>query len=309
MRNNDKAHSAPVSGEERTQPIVLIAQLLQETTHMRQANEVFSWLAQAMTQRWHIPVVQLWTPQNYRMGHVQTELQATASQRPALPQQVHMNRQTAAIVEHFLREQKSSLPLPVTSVFPAPQAQALARYRLHYWAGYFLKNENLSLPASDEARTDKVATPLSILATFFTQSIPSPRLLRSIGFLTDQAVRIAIQRGFLTPKSATSSLSKLSRRALSLNDLIPQNTQDLAQFQAQNPFSHAVIIPDRKARHLYAAIDGKKNVAQLAQLGHLDQKEISEALHYLFDLQQIRFHTPEGEIIDGSPFQFHKEAD
>src|SRR5258707_1280762 len=107
MGNINHAHSVPLSGEERRQPIVLIAQLLQETTHMRQANEVFSWLAQAMAQRWHIPVVQIWTPQNYRMGHVQTELQATASQNPALPQQVHMNRRTVAVVEHFLHEQKS----------------------------------------------------------------------------------------------------------------------------------------------------------------------------------------------------------
>ena len=148
--SNNEIPFSSAQGGERTQPIVLIAQLMQEAAHMRHIDEVFSWLAQAMAQRWHIPVVHLWSEQNYRTGQVQTELRAAASQNPALPQQVHMNHQTPGMVEHFLREQKSSLPLPVTNILPASQAQMLVYYQLNYWAGYFLKNDELLLPVHGE---------------------------------------------------------------------------------------------------------------------------------------------------------------
>ena len=163
-----------------------------------------------------------------------------------------------------------------------------------------------SFPYTVNSTHEKVVTPLHVLVSFFTQSVPSPRLLRSVGFLSEQAIRIAANQGLFAPKNPARPVSlfeKLSQHTLSLSDLIPQRTQDLAQFQAQNPFSHAVIISDKSARRLYSAIDGEKNVAELAQLGHLDQKEVKEALRYLFDLQLLRFRTPTGETVEDSPFQ------
>jgi len=82
--------------------------------------------------------------------------------------------------------------------------------------------------------------------------------------------------------------------------MIPCRAQNIEQLQASNPFASALIIHEKDARRLYSAIDGQKNIVELAQITHLGTQDMINALLYLVRLRQIRFQDPEGNPIESS---------
>jgi hypothetical protein len=145
-----------------------------------------------------------------------------------------------------------------------------------------------------------------MVVTLFTQSPLSNDQARATRFTLDQMLRIINSRGFLSNPSAEAiAAEKLAverSSSTALAKIIPQRTQNIEQHQASNPFAHATVIADKNARRLYAAIDGNKNISELTQITHFDQKELIDALSSLFKEQKIHFYTPEGEAIKNFPF-------
>ncbi len=74
---------------------------------------------------------------------------------------------------------------------------------------------------------------------------------------------------------------------LALNKLIPHRNEDAHLMSSRNPLSGSVVISDKQARRLYAAIDGQKNVEELSTVTNLDVKEVSKALQLLLDQHLI----------------------
>src|SRR6266566_3909361 len=80
--------------------------------------------------------------------------------------------------------------------------------------------------------------------------------------------------------------------SLTLNKLIPHRSEDANLMSSSNPLSRSVVISDKQARRLYAAIDGQKNVEELCMVIHLDVKQAPKVLQLLLDQQLIHLYGP-----------------
>ena len=80
--------------------------------------------------------------------------------------------------------------------------------------------------------------------------------------------------------------------SLTLNQLIPHRSEDANLMSSSNPLSRSVVISDKQARRLYAAIDGQKNVEELCMVIHLDVKQAPKVLQLLLDQQLIHLYGP-----------------
>ena len=89
---------------------------------------------------------------------------------------------------------------------------------------------------------------------------------------------------------------------LALQKLIPRRSEDPDLLRLSNPLDGSVIIPDRQARRLYAAIHGRQTVDELCSISHLNMKEIHRALQILLAQHRIQLYTPDGKRVDSSLF-------
>ena len=84
--------------------------------------------------------------------------------------------------------------------------------------------------------------------------------------------------------------------------LIPHRVEDADLLTTSNPLSGSVAISDKQARHLYAAIDGRKNVEELCKFTRLDMIEVYKALQTLLAQHRIQLYTPPELLTDTSLF-------
>src|SRR5579859_1077158 len=297
MGYHKDASFSPGPRGESVHPLALVARLMQSAPDMHDADEVFRWLSDALVQGLNSSVVQCWTAQVQSTGRSQMAVRAVASQKPSLPQQIYLNSQVAAVIERFLQQPRHVVLSPVTNIFSPPHAHILAQYGLHYWGGYLLRSGALFPPHNTGSAAGGIAPSLTLVVSFFTPSPLSQQLLRTIHFLSGQALRVATSRGFLS-----SVISHPRPAQLSFSDLIPHRAENIEEAQADNPFAGARIISQKKARRLYSAVDGEKTVAELAELTHLEQQEMREALSYLLRQHQIRLHERGGTPVERAAF-------
>lgn len=91
-------------------------------------------------------------------------------------------------------------------------------------------------------------------------------------------------------------------RQLALQKLVPYRSEDPDLLRSSNPLDGSLIIPDRQARRLYAAIDGLQTVDELCSITHLDMREVHKALQILLAQHRIQLYTRDGKRVDGSLF-------
>lgn len=302
MRNSDSEH--PLSDSpEGMQPVVLVQQLMQQIVRMQHVDEVLQWLSQALVGHLHIPLVQIWITQEYENKSSRTELRAIANPNTLGPQQIHINRQIASLIERLLTERHGCPVRSVLQLFPPAQAQLLVQAGLHYWSGEFLELGVLLPPSNGAPPAGQKATPLKMVIALFTSQTLSSGQERASNFLAKQALRIATTRGLLLPLSQTPSVhppGSAPKQAPQLVDLLPRRTPKMEELQGLDPFTSAAIIPDKKVRRLYSLINGQRAVAQLALQADLDQKKMVEALRMLLEQHLIQFYTASGEAIEAS---------
>jgi hypothetical protein len=286
------------------QPIALVSQLRRQVLQMHSIDEVFSWLSHTMVHQWHIPLVQFWAAQAYRTGQIRLELRTVASEDPSLPAAIHVNQQVVDVIQRLLQERRGVSPLPATNVFSPSQVEALAHYNLHYWAGYFIGND-LLLPPKKEAAGERISTPISMIISLFLQNLPSERLGRALDFTFRHSLLAATSQGFLTTSPARTS-SDIPAESVSqhiqptLATLIPHRSESIEAMRAGNPFANATILPDKNTRRLYSLVNGHRDVATLAHLADLQQKEMEEAIRLLLQQEKIELHDFKGNSIDAS---------
>ena len=84
--------------------------------------------------------------------------------------------------------------------------------------------------------------------------------------------------------------------------LIPERIHATKIEQAENPFSNAVVLPEKKMRQIYSIIDGKKNIEEITFLTQMRSKEVLETLQSLIAKGYITIHDEGGNSIDLSSF-------
>jgi hypothetical protein len=289
------------------QQLAIITQLLQMSVNMRHIDEMFLWLSHSIGQRLNIEVLQLWTNQAHTTGQYSAELRVTASQNTLFPLQVVNNAQVAKIVRDLLTQRSGVSPQSVASTFSADQADLLTRYNLRYWACLFLSSDALlPLMMSKDLSHEAIPTPLTMAVSLFTQRVLNPELLPTIKHILEHALSIAKNRGLLlnvaNPPLGNPANNQPQPQQLTLNELIPHWKQNIQTMQANNPLTNAIPITDKQARQFYIAIDGKKNITELADIIQLDQQEVDSALQFLLKQKLIGLHEPNGKAMDSSLF-------
>ncbi len=88
----------------------------------------------------------------------------------------------------------------------------------------------------------------------------------------------------------------------SLDDIIPQRVEATNLLKSSNPLANSIGIADKKARRLFAAIDGRKDVGELCVSLNMDSKEAYLALQILVAQDRIQLYEPEGGQLDRSVF-------
>ncbi len=299
-------NSANSGSNDGIRPLALVSQLLQNVASMRHIDELFTWIANMMVQRLGMKSVQVWATQADTTGASHIKLRASTSQNYFQVQPVSENAEVGALVARMIRERRGILSIPVTSIFSQYQATILAQQNCQYWTVYFLSKNILLPPTQREFQQEEVPTPLQMVFSFFTQQPLQTSHARAISFLVEQALRIALSRGLFAtePPQRTGPLPEKTEGNIqsAIAYLIPEHAQITEIEQAENPFSNAVVIPEKRARQMYSLIDGKKNVVELASLTHMNPRETLEALQSFLAQGYITLRDAGGKPVDIAAF-------
>lgn len=290
------AHETPF--HKSAQPIAIVSQLLQLVTSMHHIDELFTWLATIMVERLGMISVQIWAAQAYRVGDVHRKLRASTSRHPFQALQVLESAEVRVFVDRMLHEQRGILSIPVSGTFSHYQAAIFTQQDCSYWTAYFLSRDVFLPPSQEQSERDEVSTPLQMIFSFFTQKPLQPSQVRAISFLIEQSLRIAISHDLLSTKTEKPEEDIQSAYA----QLIPERVQTAEIKQGENPFSNAVVIPEKRMRQMYAIIDGKKNIEELIYLTYMSRKEVLETLRSLLSKGYIKIHEVQGNLIDIASF-------
>jgi hypothetical protein len=281
---------------EGMRPVAIVSQLLQKVVNIHHIDELLMWIANTMVQSLDIDTVQIWAAQARATGILYTRLRATVSQYPSQTRGVTANAEVAALIERMQRERRGVQSIPVTKFFSQYQATILMQHNYHYLTAYFVSKDVLLPPGPGGAQEGDIPTPLQIVFSFFTQQPLQVSQIRAIRFLVEQALRIAISHQLLStkaqqPPASQAGISSEGDLQAILAHLVPARAQAEEIEQAENPFNKVVIITEKRTRQVYNLIDGKKNVAELAILTRMSQKEVLEALQSLTTKGYINYNT------------------
>ena len=275
--------------------LVIITRLLEVVEMMQNMDELFAWLADTMMQRMDLQVVQFWAMQNYNSGRVSYELRTTAQQGISLPQHIVLNQPLADMVEHLLRKRQSVGPKSVNALFPPYFGNLLMRYNLNYWACHFMGSSILLAPANNDFSHEKVATPLTMAVTTFSQNAPSPRLLPTISHILEHALAIARSHGLLTiSPHVERGLALKNRQENHVSEFIPCRTQTSTATKRNTLTESETLIQDKNARRLYLEIDEKKSIGELVYTTQLNIQEFYAALCLLLAQKRIQLFEVRG---------------
>jgi hypothetical protein len=281
---------------EGMQPVAIVSQLLQKVVNIHHIDELLTWIANIVRQRLGIDAVQIWAAQARTTGALSIKLRASVSQHFSQTRGVTESAEVAALIEHMLREKRGVQSIPVTKFFSQYQATMLMQQNYHFLTAYFVTRDVLLPPTQRGAQEGEIDTPFQMVFSFFTQQPLQASQTRAIRFLVEQSLRIAISHELLSTQPQQPSGSRSGTLTSSARDmqaafahLIPAKAETEEIEQAENPFNNAVIIPEKKTREIYSLIDGKKDIAQLALLTRMTQKEVLEALQSLIAQGHISY--------------------
>ncbi len=295
--------------------IALMAQLGKIAASIRTIDDLFSWLASTMIERFDVQVIQFWVNQTYRTGQVSTELRRMARQDLTLPQQIVTNTYVAEVAGHIMNSKNSFMLQRMESLFHQHQATLLGRYGLRYCCGYFLSSNALLVPTNDQLSPEKLPTPLAALALLFLRQPLPLEVQRTIEYTFKQAIQFGEVRGLLLPPTSVPRIPPTpvlrtpggyqlepfpQKPPIILNELVPHRKEDASLMSTSNPLTSVNPIADKQARRLYAAINGHRNVEELRRTARLSQAEVYKALQVLVVERRIEVYDARGQLIDGS---------
>lgn len=75
---------------------------------------------------------------------------------------------------------------------------------------------------------------------------------------------------------------------------------------SSNPFASPIVISDKQARRLHAAIDGHKSVGDLCNSLGMELHEALAALQVLLTQRRIELYEPNGRLLDAAHLQKYR---
>ncbi|TMC22520.1 MAG: hypothetical protein E6J34_06055 [Chloroflexi bacterium] len=284
--------------------LIVISQLIQQIEHMGHVDELFLWLSQIFVKRLNIQVIQFWVTQEHFLGAQSPELRTMVRQNSLLEPYVVANTQGAVLAERVIQAKRGVMPRPVTNVFSPQHAELLTANSLNYWGCYYLNHNVLLPPAHNNTTGDEVMTPLTMAIALYFQHQPQPRLITTFRYILEQAIFRAKRRGLLSPATPAQLpaviTQPLKNRSLPLlAELIPCYTQTSNNHlqQATSASNTTKLLTNKLARRLYLAINGRRNVAELAKLTQMNMHEIKTALRTLLTYKYIQLCGPDKQAI------------
>ncbi len=85
-----------------------------------------------------------------------------------------------------------------------------------------------------------------------------------------------------------------------LSKLMPRRVSNQVVMRTSSPFAHTDAIEDDRAYQLYAAIDGRKTLAELAAVTGLEAKTVTGAIRALLKEKRIRMYDAEGQPVESA---------
>jgi CheY-like chemotaxis protein len=98
--------------------------------------------------------------------------------------------------------------------------------------------------------------------------------------------------------SSLSSIPQQQSAPHPLAELIPRRAVNQGAMRTSNPFAHSPVIEDRQARQLYAAIDGRRTLAELAAVIGLEDKAVTRPLRLLLKERCIQMYDAAGQLVE-----------
>ena len=83
-----------------------------------------------------------------------------------------------------------------------------------------------------------------------------------------------------------------------LAELIPRRVVNQGAMRTRNPFALSPVIEDKQARQLYAAIDGRRTLAELADVIGLEAKAVTRPLRLLLKENCIQIYDAAGQLVE-----------
>ena len=83
-----------------------------------------------------------------------------------------------------------------------------------------------------------------------------------------------------------------------LLELIPRRVVDQDAMRTRNPFAISPIIQEKQARRLYAAIDGRRTLAELAAMIGLETNTVADTLRTLLKKNCIQIYDSAGKLVE-----------
>lgn len=297
LRQYDKEDSSPVTIRTNPQAVHLSA-LVQASTTMQHIDEMFLWLAQTLVQHYDIQVAQFWACAVSITGQTAVQPRMVVCQDDSFPLRVVSNAHTAEAAQRLLRERRGADVQPVDGNFSPHQVKLFKRYGLLHWLSTFIRDDALLPPTSHPSGAGQVPAPLELATLMFFRRPPSLHLVTVTNLWVKQAILIAKKSGLLLTSTLPAS-QPVTRPSVSLDRLVPHRFQEEDGMRLHSPFASAPSIEGREARLLYRAIDGRKNVEELAHLTALESDEIFAALSTLLSQQKIILCDEAGVPVEG----------
>jgi len=83
-----------------------------------------------------------------------------------------------------------------------------------------------------------------------------------------------------------------------LAELIPRRVPNTDTMRSKSPFALSPITGDERARRLYVAINGRRTVAELANMTGLEKKDVSHGLRVLLQEHYIELYDAAGQYVE-----------
>jgi CheY-like chemotaxis protein len=121
---------------------------------------------------------------------------------------------------------------------------------------------------------------------------------------TAEALVQMVREGVPTPlhQSIRSTISSTPQENVppALLDLMPRRLNNSVAMRTSSPFARTPAIEDDRANQLYAAIDGKKTLSELAAVTGLEAKTVTGAIRALLKEKRIRMYDGAGQPVESA---------
>ena len=121
---------------------------------------------------------------------------------------------------------------------------------------------------------------------------------------TAEALVQTVREGVPTPlhQSIRSTLSSTPQENVppALLELMPRRLNNSVAMRTSSPFARTPAIEDDRVNQLYAAIDGKKTLSELAAVTGLEAKTVTGAIRALLKEKRIRMYDGAGQPVESA---------